>query len=86
MTKRLQSNQLHISKSYCKTLFLFYFYLSQTRSFVYDFRPRGFFTVFFKRKAVHSNGHFSNGIHYQVGHQPSVSQLYIHVTLCHLLL
>ena len=74
-----------IPKRYFYFHFLF-FDLCQTRSFVYHFRPRDFFTFFFKQKTVPPNGHFSNGKHYQAAHQPLVSQLYIQVTLYNLLL
>ena len=81
---------MHVSfKHLCPNLipkhnfsFTFYFFnLSQTRSFVYHFRPPDSFTVFLKRKLAPPNGHFSNGKHYQAVHQPSVSQLFIQVTL-----
>ena len=60
--------------------------LSQTRYFVYHFRLRDFFAVFFKPKTVPPNGHFSNGKYYQAAYQQLMSQIYIKVTLYNLLL
>ena len=88
--KRLLFNQLLMSKSYSKALFLFYF--SLFRCFSNQAFPLSlqtvyyFFTVFPKQKTVPPNGHFSNGKQYQASQQPLVSQIYIQVTLYNLLL